>query len=210
METQLDATIRETSRGKSGARKLRKAGQLPAVIYGKEGKNALAVTVNPDTLETIFRKSQNRNTVVEIHLDGKKIPCLVGEVQRHPLARSYVHVDFFKLDPGQEVTVEIPLEGVGKPKGAALGGTLRNIVRSVPVICAWEKIPTKITHDVSDMGINDFVNISQLTAPAGVKFSFSKDFHVLTVVGKKAEEEEKPAAEAAPAEGAAKEEGKEE
>jgi len=210
METQLDATIRETSRGKSAARKLRKAGQLPAVIYGKEGKDALSVTVNPDTLNTIFRKSQNRNTVVEIHLDGKKIPCLVGEVQRHPLARTFVHVDFFKLNPGQVVTVEVPLEGVGKPKGAALGGTLRGIVRTVPIECPWEKIPTKVTHDVSNMDINDFVNISQLAAPAGCKFAFTKDFHVLTVVGKKAEEEEKPATEAAPAEGEAAKEEKEE
>lgn len=197
METQLDATIRETSRGKSATRKIRKAGQLPAVVYGKDGKNAISVTVDPDLLSTIFRKSQDRNTVVELGLDGKKIPCLVGEVQRHPLSRALVHVDFFRLEPGQEVSVEVPIEGVGKPKGAALGGTLRTIVRTVPVKCAWEKIPAKVTHDVTEMDINDFVNISQLKAPKGVSFDFVKDFHVLTVMGKKVEEEEKPAVAAA-------------
>lgn len=206
METQLDATLRETSRGKSGARKVRKGGNLPAVIYGRDA-TATSVTVNPDTLLTIFRKSQDRNTVVRIQLDGKAIPCLVGEVQRHPLSRQLVHVDFFRLEDGQEVTVEVPVEGVGKPKGAAFGGTLRTIVRTVPVKCAWDKIPSKITADVSGLGIHDFINASQLPLSEGVKLASDKDFHVFTVVGKKAEEEEaKPAeGEAAPAAEAKKE-----
>lgn len=206
METQLDASLRETSRGKSAARKVRKGGNLPAVIYGRDA-NATSVTVNPDTLLTIFRKSQDRNTVVRLQLDGQTIPCLVGEVQRHPLSRKLVHVDFHRLEAGQEVTVEVPVEGVGKPKGAAFGGTLRTIARAVPVKCSWEHIPSKITADVSGLGIHDFINASQLPLGEGVKLASATDFHVFTVVGKKAEEDEAKPAEGEAAAGAEKKEG---
>ena len=200
MDTQLDATLRETSRGKLGARKVRKSGQLPGVIYGTDAQ-ATHITVNPDALNTIFRKTQDRNTVVHLKLEGKSLPCLVRAVQRNPLSRAYVHVDFMRLEANQQIIVQVPVEAIGKAAGLALGGTLVTLSRTVPVRCNWDNIPHVITGEVSALEINQFLNISQMVAPPGATLVYDNDFHVFTVVGKRAEEE----LEAKPAEGEAAE-----
>ncbi len=184
MDTSLDATLRDPSQGKSAARKVRMAGKLPGVVYGR-GSEGTPIAVDPNTLNTIFRKSQDRNTIVYLEIDGATVPCLVREAQRHPLSREILHVDFYKLEPGQEVVVKVPLETTGRPRGFIVGGRLRALRREVPVRCAWDKIPEKLTYDVSKMNIGDFVKISQLVTPAGVSLVFDTDYNVLTVYGKR-------------------------
>ncbi|MFT6146486.1 MAG: large subunit ribosomal protein L25 [Myxococcota bacterium] len=184
MDTNMNATVRTNDVGKGAARKLRAAGRLPAVVYA-QGAEATAIHIDPLTLTTIFRKTENRNTIIHLEIDGESVPCLVRDAQRHPLTREILHVDFYRLAAGQSVTVDVPLEPTGRPEGASLGGRLRVIRRTVPVRSDWSAIPATLPVDVSPMIIGDFITISQVATPDGVEILFESDFNVLSVYGKK-------------------------
>ena len=128
METAVDTSLQASSRdnfGKGWARKVRQEGQLPAVMYGPLTEPQ-PLTLDPNQLLTIFKETQDRNTVVRVQVDnGGDVPCLVREVQRHPLSRELLHVDLYAVNPEGEVEVMVPLTTVGRPKGAVLGGRIR-------------------------------------------------------------------------------------
>lgn len=189
METSLVAQSRATERGKSGTRKVRAAGQVPAVVYGPK-QDAIAVSVDPHALSEMFRKSNNRNTVVEIKLDGQVLHCLVREVQRHPLSRTIEHVDFYKVEANQAVVVEVPVNTTGKSKGLASGGRVQIVRKTLDVKCAYTAIPTSVDVDVSDLDVGDYLKVSQLTAPSGVQLVFSQDFPVVRIEGKQKDKAE--------------------
>lgn len=202
METSLVATSRDTSRGKSGSRKVRATGQVPAVLYGKD-QAPTAIQVDPHTLSEIFRKSNNRNTVIELDFNKQKLTCLVREVQRHPLSRKIEHVDFFKVDAKSPVRVEVPITASGKAKALSSGGRVQIVRRTVDVECALGDIPASIDIDVSELDVGDYVKVSQIKAPKGTKVKFDQDFPVVRAEGKQKELVEAPIAAAATAEGAA-------
>jgi len=184
MDTNMNATLRTDNVGKGAARKLRASGRLPAVVYAQGGE-ATPIHIDPVLLTKIFRKTENRNTVIHLDLDGENVPCLVREAQRHPLTRDILHVDFYRLAEGQQVTVDVPVEPVGRPAGASLGGRLRVIRRTVPVRSNWNAIPATLPVDVSHMMIGDFIRVSEINTDDGVDIVFESDFNVLSVYGKR-------------------------
>ncbi|MBN2799838.1 MAG: 50S ribosomal protein L25 [Deltaproteobacteria bacterium] len=185
METSLNAELRQDNFGKEGARKLRASGGLPGVVYGPES-SPISITVDPHELDTIFRHSQNRNTVVELQVGDETIPCLVREVQRHPVTRAYKHVDFYRLSLARPVTVMVPVVSVGKSLGASIGGRVRIIRREMKVRCPYTMIPATVPVDVTKMNIGDMVKASEIPAPEGTELLFETDFNVVTIYGKKA------------------------
>ena len=192
------AAVRSTT-GKGIARKTRLAGKVPAVVYGSDA-HASPIDVDPGLLVETFRKSGNRNTIVHVDLDGQQVPCLVREVQRHPVSREILHVDFYRLTPGQPVRVTVPLRMTGKSKAAALGGRAVLTRRDVKVECLWESIPTNIDIDVTELDVGGTLRVAELVCPPGVKVPFRQNFQIVNVVGK-VRAEEAPAG--APAAGAA-------
>ena len=184
MNTNMDTVVRTDNVGKGAARKLRAAGRLPAVVYAQGGE-ATPIHIDPIALDTIFRKSRNRNTIIHLDVNGTDTPCLIREAQRHPLTREILHVDFYKLAEGQQITVDVPVVAEGRPVGAALGGRLRIIRRTVPVSANWDAIPAAITVDVSAMNIGDFIRISEISTPEGASISYESDFNVINVYGKR-------------------------
>ncbi|TVQ90959.1 MAG: 50S ribosomal protein L25 [Deltaproteobacteria bacterium] len=200
----LAAEIRTSDTGKTTARKIRNEGKIPAVVYGG-GLPAVSLNIDPQALVDMFRKSADRNTIVHLDFsagdvpeavkaawaasgalaDDGTVPCLVRDVQRHPLRRDLLHVDFFWLAPGQEVEVMVPLQGVGRAKGMAIGGRLRLIRREVKIRCAWEKLPKTIQHDLTPLQIGDMVKASELQLPEGASLVARNDFNVLTIYGKR-------------------------
>lgn len=194
----MDTTIQGTRRdslGKGSARKSRAAGHLPAVVYGPRTE-AQAINVDPNTLVTIFSKSQDRNTVVDLKIDdGAAVPCLVREVQRHPVSRKIIHVDFYAVDPDGEVEVMVPLATTGRPRGAILGGRIRLIRRQIKASCRYDRIPKSFEVDVSNLDIGDMVKASDVPLPDGVSLLFDHDYNVITLYGKKRSAEKKKAEE---------------
>jgi large subunit ribosomal protein L25 len=188
METMsLNATVR-TEFGKGAARKIRKGGDLPAVVY-RGGTEALPVIISTDELEAIFRQTGNRNTLIKLDTGDSDRICMVKAVERHPLSQRIRHVDFYQLDLKEEVEVTIKVVTTGEAKGEELGGRVRIIRRELIVVCKATDIPDSVVIDVTELEVDDILRISQIAAPKGCKFVANLDFNVVTVVGKRMEEE---------------------
>ena len=183
MDTNLIASNRETA-GKGGARKTRGAGKLPAVMYGP-GFEPRSLSLDPVAFSTIFRKTQNPNTVLHLDIEGENVTALVREVQRHPLSREILHVDLLHVDESREVVVPVRVEAVGRPAGAALGGRVRIIRRTLDVRCTFDKIPESLQIDVSPMDIGDMRRASDVVLPEGVALIVESDINIVSVYGKR-------------------------
>jgi large subunit ribosomal protein L25 len=184
----LEATVR-TEAGKASARRLRRAGQVPAVAYGKE-LASVSLAIAPRGLSDILKSERGQNSVVELGIDGsKKITALLRDYTIHPVTREVLHADFIEIKLDKPVDVEVPFVCKGKAAGVVLGGILRQVYRRLPVRCLPEKIPTVIEYDVTALNLGDHVKASDLAPPEGVTVRLPPD---QTVAGVVAPEKERP------------------
>jgi large subunit ribosomal protein L25 len=166
----LKAGLRD-GRGKGAARKLRAAGQLPAVVYGGEDE-PLALALSTHDTELLFRSISVENTIVHLEIDGVRAPVqtLVREIQTHPYRPQIVHVDFLRIQKGVAVELDVPVHISGTPKGVRDdGGVLEQTLHSLPIRCIPSAIPEEILVDVSALEIGDNLLVSDLTLPEGVE-----------------------------------------
>ena len=206
----LTVTIRNTvGQGKGPSRALRRAGNVPGVCYGAspDGKiEPLAITVNVKALRAALDPVRKQNTVIDLTIEGgpasRKLSALVKDYQIDALRRDITHVDLLAIDPNKEVTASVPLDFIGKPKGAIDGGQLRIVMREIDIKAKPSDIPVKVPVDVSGLGIGDVIHVSALPLPAGVTSITGRDLAVVTCA-KPEEEAVAVTADGAPAEGAA-------
>jgi len=184
----IDTTVRDQF-GKGAARKIRRQGQIPAVVYSAGGA-ALSITIDPIDLELKFKRSGNPNTLVDIGIDGTQHLCLVREVQRHPVSRKIRHIDFYEVQQDQQISVSVSIELVGVPVGVSRGGKMQLIRRKMDVLCRPADIPATIQVDVTKVEIDEFIRASQVVAPDNCELIVPSNFNVMTVVGKRGAESE--------------------
>jgi len=202
MDLMKVAATRRTESGKSAARRLRSAQQIPAVAYG-EKTPAQSLAVSPKRLLDVLAAEHGRNTVIEIDVEsGEKFPALLCDYQYHPITRQLLHADFLKISLSAPVDVEIPFEITGKSKGVIAGGTLHVVFRRLPVRCLPEHIPVKVSYDVTEMELDAHVAAKDLPMPEGVSLRLAPNQTVLAVVSEKAQGEEEAVPGAAAAAGA--------
>ncbi len=171
------------------ARKLRREGKVPGVIYGANFENK-HIALDKSKLMSILRKS-NRNDVFELDVKGdEKYEVVVKSIQWHPVTDEIVHIDFYKLTKGQPITVDVPIKLVGEAKGVKLGGDLYQPRKSITVVALPEAIPKEIEVDISDLDIGDVIHVFDLEMPEGVKIKSSKNYTLVAIVGKVKEETE--------------------
>ncbi len=201
---EIPVTTREI--GKHASRTSRTQGMVPGVVYGPKNQ-----PVNVLAEEKLIKKFHGRkfeSTIFTLKTDVSgldKVAVLLRDIQVHPVTRRPVHVDFYALDMSANIVVSIGLRFEGKAIGISDGGVLELIVREVDVECKPNEIPDEIVVDVSGMGVGDALHVSDLKAPAGVKFISQSTLTLATLVVPK-EEAAAPvaaAAEAAPAAAAA-------
>ena len=179
----LNASLRD-GRGKGAARKLRATGQVPAVVYGA-GSDAVAVSVDPRTLELGFGATQDHNTLVALGFaDGSIRTCLVKEVQRHPVGQNIEHVDFYEVDPEVELTLPVIFTTTGRAAGVRAGGTMNVLVRHVDVRCKPAFIPSSVSVDVTPLGVGQSLRVSDIAQPTGCTIVYRNNYAVVEVVGK--------------------------
>jgi large subunit ribosomal protein L25 len=207
----LTVSLRTTS-GTSAAKKLRASGKVPGVCYGASPAGRIEPTpieVDVKALRAALDPVRKQNTVIELTIDGngsgkRQLHALVKEYQLDTIRREITHVDLLAIDPNKEVRAEVPLDFVGKPKGAIDGGQLRIVLRRLEVRAKPSEIPVKLPVDVSELDIGDVIHVSSIALPAGVNSVTHRDLAVVTCA---APEEEKieaaPTADAAIAAGAA-------
>ena len=165
---QLSAQPR-TGTGKGAARSLRREGNVPAVIYG-HGRDPQALAVNARELERLLGSITAGSTVIELGFDGRTSRTLIREIQRHPLKRQIIHVDFQELVAGEKVTVNVPLVLVGTPEGVRLsGGVMNQVLNELTIHVDPANIPNHIDVDVSNLTIGHSLHVSDLTVPEGVE-----------------------------------------
>jgi large subunit ribosomal protein L25 len=187
MRTILEVEAR-TASGKTAARQLRKTGMIPGICYGGGGE-PFPMSVSPDALSRVLKSPRGRNAVVELELDGKRHHVMVQAVQRDPVRRGPIHVDFRVVRDSDVVTVRVPIRAVGKSAGEEEGGSLVLIRRTVGVKCKVSDIPDNISHDVILLEIRDIVRVSELNLPAGCSLDTKTDYVILQIAAPRVVEE---------------------
>jgi large subunit ribosomal protein L25 len=194
--------------GKGGAHKVRAAGKVPGVLYGRK-LEPVAVAFDEKALLSSLDKERRRNTVLTLTVAGggktESVTAMVRDAQIDPLSQRLIHVDFLRVDLDAEVTVTVPLVLTGKPIGATSGGQLHQSMHVIPVAAKPAAIPTKIEVDVTALDMGDALHVSDLKLSAGVRALLDPRDAIASVVAPKAEKVEEVAA--APVEGAVPAEG---
>lgn len=183
MHATLKAEKRDAT-GKGAARKLRAAGRLPAVVYGQGGE-ALAITLDAAETQHLFHQISVENTIVDLTVEGegKSFQTLVREIQVHPFRPDVVHVDFYRLQAGVKVDVEIPVHLVGTAPGVKVGGgILQQVIHELPVKVIPSMIPDSFEVDVSGLEVGDSIHVSEMELPEGIEIELEGERTICTVV----------------------------
>ncbi len=156
------------TRGTRPSRRLRRTGRIPAVVYGM-GAHALAVSVDKADLRTALTTEAGLNALITLDVEGDRQLAIVKDLQRHPVRRDVLHVDFLRIDPDRVVEVEVPLVLVGEAKKVTqASGMVDQVMHSVPLLAKPSDIPVEVTADVSDLEVGSSLRVIDIQLPAGV------------------------------------------
>lgn len=189
--SELNADIRQKT-GNGPARSLRRAGKIPAILYGP-GTTPVSLSINVKEFEQALKKSKTRmrQSVFNLAIQGETNRCaMVKELQQHPLTRAFLHADFYEIAMDRKVNVKIPVITKGIAKGLDLGGMLQIIRREVEVRCFPNEIPETIEIDVTELSVGDAIHVKDLKPEGNIEIAEDGDFTILTLLGKKGEKEE--------------------
>ena len=205
----ITAEVRDGT-GKGVARKLRQAGRIPAVLYG-QGHEGVSLSLDSYELNKLLGTTGARTSVLELEVKGGgrsgRQNVLIKEVQKHPFREQILHMDLLEVAMDEMISVMVPLEIDGTPKGVKLdGGILEMKRRELEIECLPSVIPDSITIDVSELEIGDTIHVEDLAVPEGVSIPHDVNFTLLTVVAPAVEVEPEEELE----EGEEPEEGEEE
>jgi large subunit ribosomal protein L25 len=204
-ENVLKVEVREGS-GKGVARKLRAAGRIPGILYGR-AKDSVPLTLDPLALERAIQKSEaGVNTLFDLDVEGAEAGArvvLVKDLQREPGAGFLLHADLYEVDLTQTVEVEVPIHLIGTPVGVSLeAGIMDHAHRELRIECLPRAIPDELTLEVSALNIGDSLHVRDIALPPGVELRDDPDISVVIVAAPRKEEEEVPAEAAEGEEGA--------
>jgi large subunit ribosomal protein L25 len=187
---------RRSETGKGAARRLRASGQVPAVLYGKD-QEPVSLTLDSREALQLFHSISVENTIVNVRIDDDKeeLETLVREIQMHPYRPDIVHVDFYCIERGVALEVDIPASYIGTPAGVRDGGTLEVILHEFRVKCLPSSIPEIIEVDISALEIGDSIHASEIRREEGVELLTDPGQTICLVSAPREEEEEEEAEE---------------
>ena len=200
METILEATARETF-GKNEANRTRRAGMVPAVLYGTStGPNteATPIAVSPRALSKILHSEAGANTLISLKLAGASdARVLIREYQLDPVTHELLHADFYRIAMDRVIRVTIPVTTKGEPKGVKQqSGVLEHIRRHIEIECLPGDIPEHVEIDVSELMLHQGVRVRDVATDPRWKPVSEADLMLVHVIMPKAEEVAAPAADA--------------
>ncbi len=187
----IDATVRR-EKGKGAARRLRRRGFVPAVLYGTK-HGSLPLTLTYSDVQKVVERIRSENILLEIRVrngEGKEesIEAVVKEVQRDPVTWRIIHLDLYEIVKGQKVRVYVPVHLVGKPVGVEMGGIIEHELREIEVECLPRDLPASIDVDVTSLHIGDSIHVRDIKVPEGVRILEDPEATVLTIVAPAKEE----------------------
>src|SRR5947209_10913836 len=165
MEAVLEAIARETF-GKNEARRTRREGKVPGVLYGGDGAKATPISVEPKALLKILHSESGANTLISLKLAGAgDARVLVREYQLDPVTHQVLHADFYRVAMDRAIQVMIPVVVRGEPAGVKQqGGILEFVRREIEIECLPGDIPEHVEVDVSDLMLHQGVRVRDLAA----------------------------------------------
>jgi len=188
---QLDSKKRTTI-GKGSARKLRSMGRLPVILYGPE-ISPMMLSLDYKQLQKILRGRSAESIIFDLRVDsnGKNNSkrVMIKEIQKDPVTRDYLHVDFYEISMEKELEVDIPVYLVNTPIGVSEGGILEHIRRELKISCMPKNLIDKIEIDVSGLDIGQSLHIEDISFPPGLKSIEDGNLTIATVVAPTIEEE---------------------
>ncbi len=175
----LKATPRPPQ-GTRPARRLRNEGKVPGVVYGLGG-DPVTLTVEWRELRAALVTEQGLNAVIHLEVDGDRQPTLVKEMQRHPVRRNVLHVDFIRVDLNKPVDVEVAIHLEGEAEAVQReGGVIDQTLNVLMITAKPDDIPSGLTVDISDLEIGSAKHVSDITLPPGVTTSVDPEETVVT------------------------------
>jgi large subunit ribosomal protein L25 len=188
MNIAVPAQVRET-RGKNEARRLRKQGLAPAIVYGS-GENAVALAVDPKQIVKILHSSGGHNTIFDLDLqDGKKTPVMIVDWQFEPTKETLLHVDLKRIDLTKRVRVFVPIQAQGEPKGVKQqGGLLEVVRREIEIECLPDDIPEHFIIDVGELLIGQSVRAADAPLTGSMRLLGPADTLIAHVVALRVQE----------------------
>ena len=175
--------------GKAETKKLRKQGLIPATIYGL-GEAPVSIAISPKTVARIIASDTGLNSLVYLQREGTDIKrhVIIKDVQRDPVTRRLMHLDFMRVDPTHKVRLQVPIVLKGTPAGVKEGGILDFVHRVIEVECLPAFIPGHIDVDVSAMVVGSSLRLDELQLDSHLTVLGDAHNVICAVQGKEAEE----------------------
>jgi large subunit ribosomal protein L25 len=182
--------------GKGAARATRRAGRVPAIVYGDNKEPAL-ISLEPRELTRCLARPGFFNHIVEISVDGESYRTLPREVQYHPVTDAPMHLDFQRVGAGAQVTVAVPVVFINQEQSPGLrrGGILNVVRHDVEMVCSVDSIPERLVADLTGLDIGDSLHISAVELPPEARpIIQERDFTIASIASSSAVREEAAAA----------------
>src|ERR1700716_1468477 len=196
----LSAESRERV-GKGAARAMRRAGPVPAIVYGDK-KEPVLISLEPRELGRALARPGFFKHLIDVKLDGATHRTLPRDVQYHPVTDAPLHIDFLRVGAGAQVTVAVPVVFINHERAPGLrrGGILNIVRHGIEVVCSVDNIPERIVVNLDGLEIGDSIHIGAVEIPEGARpVIHERDFTIATIAASSAVREEAAAAAAAAA-----------
>jgi large subunit ribosomal protein L25 len=180
------------SPGKGSARATRRAGRIPAIVYGGD-KEAVLISLEARELGRVLARPGFFNHIVEIGIDGETHRTLPREVQYHPVTDVPLHLDFQRVGAGSQVTVAVPVVFINQEQAPGLrrGGILNIVRHEIEMVCSADSIPERIVADLTGLDIGDSLHIGAVEMPAEARPVIQeRDFTIASIAASSAVREE--------------------
>ena len=184
VELKLDAALRK-EQGTGASRRLRRAKQIPAILYGG-GEEAVPLAIGEEQVLRLMNEESFFSQILEVKIKGKKTEkALLQDLQRHPYKPLVTHLDLQRVKSGELLTTNVPIHFLNEETAKGVkqsGGVLHHDLIEIAIECLPQNIPEYIEVDVQDLDVDEVIHLSEIPAPAGVSFSGLDEEHDPSVV----------------------------
>ena len=169
-QVSLNAESREVE-GKSSSRQLRRAGSVPAVIYGGK-EEPLRISILEKDIAKASEIPGFATQILSISISGKEQNVIVKEIQRHPATERVLHADLMRVDPDTKISISVPVRFINEESCVGVkmhGGAISRLINDIDITCLASNLPEYIEVDVEALDIGDSIFLSALNLPEGVE-----------------------------------------
>ena len=211
MKEILMTAVPRTDTGKGAARRIRREGKIPGVVYGPE-LEPIPIEITEQEFRKAVKAAGGESAIYTLRVDGREEKVILREMQRHPVTSRVLHVDLHAISMNKPIHLSVPIHFVGTPVGVKTeGGVMQTLMRELEIACLPKDIPEHFEVDVSQLKVGDSIHVRDLSIPnAEILDEPERTVVVIgapTVTKAAAAEAEEAAAAEAPAEEAAEAEG---